>query len=284
MRRPSLRLAAALLAAAIVRPVPGRAWGLATHRMVEEEAIGTLPEPLRGWFHRHREEISDGSVEPDTVLRVRDGREEAVRHFIDLDLYGRPPFPDLPRTYRAAVERFGRETVETRGTVPWTIEEKHERLVRELRSGSWAEALRTAAHAGHYVADATMPLHTVSDYDGRESGLPGIHRAFEHAVVDARLRAYRKRVRERLRGAPGRYDRAAIFDLLSESFAAVPAVMAAEREARRAGEVGSPAYVRTVDRLAAPLVVERLTRAAAMLGAFWTSAWDEAGRPLPPRD
>ena len=60
--------------------------------------------------------------------------------------------------------------------LPWTIEDKHARLVREMRAGKWRAALRTAAYAGHYVADATMPLHAVSDYDGQKSGSPGIHK------------------------------------------------------------------------------------------------------------
>jgi hypothetical protein len=264
-------------------PASAFAWGLATHRMVAEEAITTLPEPLRAWVRAHREEISDGSVEPDTVLRERYGREEAVRHFLDLDLYDRPPFKELPRAYHAAVERFGKDTVSERGTVPWTIEEHHERLVREMRGGDWRAALETAAHAAHYVADATMPLHAVSDYDGRKSGLPGIHKAVEHDVVDARVRDYRREVRSRLRAGHVSYGRDAIFDLLAESYAAVPELMSADRQARRQGDVGSPPYARTLDRLAGPLIVARLTRAVEFLGAFWASAWDEAGRPAPPR-
>jgi len=279
----SRRAIAALCLALAALSARAHAWGLATHRLIEEQAIETLPEPLRAYFRAHREQMSDWSVEPDTTLKERHGREEAVRHFIDLDLYGAPPFAELPRSYPMAVRRFGRDVVQSRGTVPWTIEEKHDRLVREMREGNWRAALRTAAYGGHYVADATMPLHAVSDYDGQKSGSPGVHKAVEHELVDARLREYMQRVRAGLKPARAAdYDRERIFQLLIESAAAAPELLAADREARRLGSFGSSAYVAALDRQAGRLLTARIARAVEFLGAFWLSAWEQAGRPSPP--
>ena len=278
------RQVAALLGAILaVMPSPLSAWGLATHRAVEELAIETLAEPLRAYFLAHRGQIADWSVEPDTMFKEQYGREEAVRHFIDLDLYGAPPFAELPHSYPAAVRRFGRDVVQSRGTVPWTIEQRHERLVGEMRASKWRAALRTAAYAGHYVADATMPLHAVSDYDGQKSGSPGVHKAVEQDLVDVRLPEYMQRVRAGLRSARAAdYDRERIFQLLIESAAAAPQLLAADREARRLGPLGSSAYVTGLDRKAGKLLTTRLARAVEFLGAFWLSAWEQAGRPAPP--
>lgn len=271
-----------MVAALLLAAPPARGWGFASHRMIAEEAIETLPEPLRGYLRAHRKEISDGSIEPDTVLRERHGREEAVKHFIDLDLYGAPPFGDLPRTYAAAVERFGKQTVGERGTLPWTIEEKHARLVREMRAARWAQALKTAAYASHYVADATMPLHAVSNYDGKATGNAGVHKAVEHDLVDERIDKYRRRVRARRHAARAAdYGRDQVFAAIFESFAAVSELLEADRRARRLGGVGSPAYVEALDDRAGTLLTARLARAVEQLGAFWQSAWEEAGRPSP---
>ncbi|MBI2962208.1 MAG: hypothetical protein HYY35_00510 [Deltaproteobacteria bacterium] len=278
-RGSCLRLA---LVAVLLAAPPARGWGFAAHRMIEEEAIETLSEPLRAYFREHREEISDGSIEPDTVLRARDGAREASRHFIDLDLYGAPPFADLPRSYRAAVDRFGRRAVVERGTLPWTIEQKHAELRREMREGRWPQALRTAAHAGHYVADATMPLHAVSNYDGRRTGNAGIHKAVEHDLVDERIARFRTRVRARQRPATAAdYGRERVFAVIFESFAAAPELLDADRRARRLGAVGSPAYVESLDDRLGALLAARLARAVDLLGGFWQSAWEEAGRPVP---
>jgi hypothetical protein len=259
------------------------AWGFATHRAVVEVAIETLPDPLRGYFRAHRVELTDWVVEPDTVLKERYGRSETVKHFIDLDLYGVPPFTELPRSYRAAVRRFGRSVVEERGIVPWTIEQEHGRLARELRAGDWQAALRTAAYAAHYVADATMPLHAVSDYDGQKSGSPGVHKAVEHDLVDARLDDYWRAMRATMKPASvASYGSDRVFEALTESFAAAPQLLAADREARAAGPLGSPAYLERLNRKSEKLIATRLARAVELLGALWLSAWNEAGRPAPP--
>jgi hypothetical protein len=277
------RLAVSMLALATLgRPAAAHAWGYVGHRMIEEQAIDTLPEPLRTHFHAHRREISDWSIEPDTLLKERHGRDETVKHFLDLDLYGVPPFPALPRSKRAAIARYGEKTVNERGTVPWTIEEKHARLVREMRAGDWAEALKTAAYAGHYCADATMPLHAVSNYDGKATGNDGIHKAVERDAVDARIEDYFRRLRPLLHPArPERYGSAEIFAVLSESYAAVPALLAADTEARASDAPGSAAYVDRLEQRAGAMLAARLARAIELVAAFWLSAWQEAGRPTP---
>jgi hypothetical protein len=130
-----------------------------------------------------------------------------------------------------------------------------------------------------------MPLHAVSDYDGQKSGSPGVHKAVEHDVVDSRLPEYMRRVRAGLKPASGAgYDRDRIFELLIESATAAPALLAADREARRLGSLGSPAYVEALDRRASKLLTGRVARAVEFLGAFWLSAWEQAGRPSPPSD
>ncbi len=277
------RTAVFVVAAALALPAAhALAWGLATHRAIEEQAIETLPDPLRSYFRSHRAEISEWSVEPDTVLRDRDGEKESVKHFIDLDLYGAPPFASLPRSYDAAVERFGEHVVKERGTLPWTIEEAHARLVHEMRARDWRAALRTAAYGGHYVADATMPLHVISDYDGRKSGSPGIHKVVEHALVDARLREYMRRARATFAPASvAAYGRERVFQTLVESYHAAAELLAADHQARRLGDLGSTAYLDVLDREAGSLLAARLSRAIEVLGAFWLSAWQEADRPSP---
>lgn len=267
---------------ALLRAAPARAWGFVGHRVIEEQAIETLPEPLRAHFRAHRAEISDASIEPDTVLKQRDGREETVKHFLDLDLYGAPPFEELPRAYADAIARYGEATVRERGVVPWTIERERARLVAAMRAGDWAAARTTAAYLGHYAADATMPLHAVSNYDGRATGNHGIHGAIERDLVDARIGEFLRRLRSK--SHPARADAVSRdpFAVLAESYAAVPSLLAADTAARAAGDVGSPRYVDALDERVGGMLAGRLARAVDLVAALWVSAWDEAGRPAPP--
>lgn len=258
-------------------------WGDRAHRMINEEAITTLPESLRSFFAAHRRELSDCAVEPDSVFRARYGRKEAVRHFIDLDLYGSPPFSELPRSYRAAVERFGRDTVVERGALPWTLLRMHSRLVREIRGGDWVRAIRTAGLAGHYVADAFMPLHTTANYDGQETGQRGVHHAIEDQLVDARIETFHDRMRGRIRPASADpFTPERVFAFLLESYADAPVVLRADQEARKLGRIGSSRYLNALDERTGNALTARLASGVSTLGSFWLSAWTEAGHPTPP--
>lgn len=272
-----------LAAACLVVPSTARAWGPATHRWIEETAVTLLPDPLRCFFERGRDRLADLAVEPDTVRRAREGRVEAVRHFIDLDLYGEPPFASLPRSYRTAIRRFGRRTVTERGTLPWVILADYSALRRELRRGDWGKALSTAGLAGHYLADAFMPLHVTSNHDGRKSGAAGIHETIERDLVDARISAYGDAARVRLEPARRRrFKGASVFAILIDSDRDVPALFQAERQARDAGRPGSAAYLDALDLRLRGILTARVAAATSTLASYWLSAWQQAGEPPGP--
>lgn len=260
----------------------GWAWGLSTHRWVNEAAIDVAPEGLRPWLREHRDVISDQAVEPDTVLREKHGRREAVRHFINLDLYGAPPFGELPRDRGDAERRFGRRRVAERGILPWTILEMHEELVRQMRRGRWRPAMRAAGRAGHYVSDAFMPLHATVNHDGQQTGNDGLHHRLERGLVNRRLKQYARKAEAVPREADCRIDAEGVFAVLLRSHALVPELLRADRRARAAGRVGSPRYFDVLDREAGTLLSRRLGESRAFLACFWRSAWRAAGKPSPP--
>jgi hypothetical protein len=269
--RTTLLLGALLLLA----PASAEAWGLAAHRWVAIKAADLgrdrCPQLLAG----PPSVLPDAAVEPDTVLKRRDGRRELVRHFLNLDHYGAPPFRALPRDRRAAEARFGRATVERQGTLPWHAAAVAARLRDELRRGDVAAARITAGHLAHYAADATMPLHATENHDGRATGQQGIHRRIEAQLVDADLGEYTRRAARLLvprrpiapEGATG-----ALFAALEQSYDEIAPLLAADRHARRDTKVGSRLYYRRmhaelVDRLAG-----QLAAAVTLTAALWEGA------------
>jgi hypothetical protein len=88
-----------------VKPA-GPNWGFFAHRRINRLAVFTLPPEMIVFFKRHIDWISDHAVDPD--MRRYATTFEAPRHYIDLDLYGAPPFDSLPRTWGRAVHRFSR--------------------------------------------------------------------------------------------------------------------------------------------------------------------------------
>ena len=174
------------------------------------------------------------SVDPD-LWRLVGWENEPPRHFLDMDAYGTYPFPDLPRDYDRAVERYGLEFVEKNGVVPWRIAEMYGRLRRafeEQQKGGSDYALSNArlysAVLAHYISDAHVPLHAVLNYDGQLSGQWGIHSRFESELFE--------RYRDRLQVSPPALGpvsdpRAFAFDTLLASYRASAAVLAADAKA-----------------------------------------------------
>jgi hypothetical protein len=272
VRRGALALAACV--AVLMRPVVAGAWGLASHRWVAERAAEIVGERCAPLVAGHAAELGARAVEPDSVLKSALGRVEKIRHYLDLDDYGAPPFRALPRDYDAAVARFGRKTVEDRGTLPWYGGMLARRLRDEIARGSWKQARVTAGHLAHYAADATMPLHATRNHDGQLTRQRGLHKRVEHRLVDARIARYRERARHarpRAPIAPGEAT-TALFAALEQAYGSVAPTLAADRAARAGTRAGSSLYYRRLDVELGERLARHLGAAATLTAALWEGA------------
>ncbi len=68
-------------------------WGFFAHKRINRLAVLTLPPEMMVFFKPNIDWLSDHAVDPD--MRRYATKNEAPRHYIDLDNYG-PPFNDLP--------------------------------------------------------------------------------------------------------------------------------------------------------------------------------------------
>ena len=265
----------ALAACALVL-VPGAAgaWGLKAHRWVATRAAEMVGSRCAALVEGHARELADRAVEPDTVLKSRLGRVEKIRHYLDLDDYGPPPFTALPREQARAVARFGRRTVEERGVLPWHAGTLAERLRREIRDRDWRRARVTAGHLAHYAADATMPLHGTNNHDGQRTGQRGLHVRVERKLVEGRLPDYvrhARRVGRRRAIAPGTASDA-VFAALERGYELVAPILAADRAARRGTRTGSALYYRRLGVDLEEPLARQLGAAAALTAALWEGA------------
>ena len=201
--------AAALVVGLVVQPEPAFAWGNEGHRIISRLAATTLPEGVPGFLRSEAAvaEIEYLGPEPDR-WRSRAEPElsaaQAPEHFIDLepaDALG--PLPRNRLDFEAKVFAAGQRP-EKIGLQPWEATEVWERLkaaLREYRTLSAAgkstkeveaAALFYAGWLGHYVGDASQPLHTTIQYNGWTGPNPNgyttehqIHWQFEGPFVAA---------------------------------------------------------------------------------------------------
>jgi len=272
-------LLALTLTLALAWPRPAAAWGLAAHRWVATRAAELVRARCPALVGGRPSVLPDAAVEPDTVFKRRDGRREAVRHFMNLDHYGPPPFRALPRERRAAEARFGWRTIEGEGTLPWSAAALARRLRAELASGDLGTARVTAGHLAHYAADATMPLHATENHDGQRTGQRGIHRRIEATLVDRDLGEYTRRVWKTAprRPIPPEGAEGALFAALERAYAQSAPLLEADRVARRDTTVGSRLYNRRLHADLVDLVAEQLGAAAVLTAALWEGACAGAG-------
>lgn len=280
MGRRLLAIAAWLVI--VVAPSPAFAWGFEAHRFIMRRAIDLLPRELKPFFVDKRDEILLRVVDPDLWRNI--GWPEDPNHFLDFGVkeYGPYPFTALPREYGAALQKFGRATLDRNGLLPWRTAEIYGRLQRtfeELKRETPYTVSDIALFApilSHYVQDAYQPFHATEDYDGIQAGQRGIHSRFERDLFE--------RFGERLTISPPpprpiMNPRDASFDALLESYQLVGTILKADKAAlgRRGAYDGQ--YYEAFFSSLRPLLEKRLSEAVSATAGAIIGAWEQAGRP-----
>ncbi|MFN3530773.1 MAG: zinc dependent phospholipase C family protein [Bacteroidia bacterium] len=265
-------------------------WGFWAHQQINRVAVFTLPEELFAFYRHQLDYLTKHAVDPDK--RRTSDPEEAPRHYIDLDYYGPYPYDSLPRRWLDAVERYTEDTLKAYGIVPWHVQRMYYRLVNAFRDKDADRILRLSAEIGHYIADAHVPLHATLNYNGQLTGQHGIHSLLESRIPELFHEQYDFVVgRTQLFDNP--LDR--IWEVVLQSGAAVDTVLAMEMQVRaeipeeerhvlesrgnRQIKVYSREYAARYHELLNGMVERRMRQSILAVGAFWYTAWAEAGQP-----
>ena len=126
--------------------------------------------------------LTEHAVDPDKRRYIVPG--EGPRHYIDLDRYGSYPYDSLPRQWKAAVARYGEDSLLAHGIVPWQVQFMLTRLTTAFTERNYGRILILSAELGHYIADAHVPLHTNSNHNGQFTNQKGIHAFWESRVPE----------------------------------------------------------------------------------------------------
>lgn len=79
-------------------------WGFFAHRRINRLAVLTLPPEMMVFFKPNIDWLADHAVDAD--MRRYATKNEAPRHYIDLDMYGEPPFDNVPRLWVDAMIKY----------------------------------------------------------------------------------------------------------------------------------------------------------------------------------
>ena len=270
--------AVVLLAAwGLLAPRATLAWGESAQRMVVNHAVDTLPSELRPFFEANRKFLMDHVDDPLGLIDQHPW--ERNNHFIELDKYGKFPFTALPRSYKAAIEKYSKSKIQATGLLPWQIGVYSQKLTEDLRAGRWDQAKLDAAFLANFVAETHDPFNTTENFDGRLTLQNGINDRF-NSVLIARYGSYFPMSTHDAFFISDPTDYA--FEACLESHSLVESVLLADRRALKGLNSYTDEYYDRFYNFSAATLIRQLSEASTDVGSYWLTAWTNAGKPQLP--
>ena len=266
-------------------------WGFYAHKRANRYAVFTLPEELVGFYKKHIDHLTEHAVDADK--RRYAVKEEAPRHYIDIDHYGENPFEVMPRKWRDAVAKFSEDTLLAYGIVPWHIQTVYNRLVKAFEEKDIDYILKNSADLGHYLSDAHVPLHTTENYNGQLTNQKGIHAFWESRLPELFAKDYDYLVGtaeyqysaldvawKAVEGSFNALDSVLLFDKeLSQEFEQ-DKQYSYEKRGSKTIKVKSAEFSAAYHTKLDGMVERRLRLSVIAIGNLWYSAWVDAGQPV----
>ena len=266
-------------------------WGFFGHKKINYYSVFLLPPQMMVLYKSNIDFITEHAVDPDK--RRYAVEKEGARHFIDLDVYGEYPFPELPRKWEDAVKKYGEEALYEEGIVPWHVDVMFKRLTKAFRDKNFSAIMKNSTDIGHYIGDAHVPLHATKNYNGQLTNQKGIHGFWESRIpellADRRFDFFIGKA-EYIKDPAG-----FIWDRVLESSLAADSVLKFEKELslKFPGETKyafekrnnviikqySSAYSLAFDEMLNGMVERRMRQSIYAIASFWYTAWVNAGQP-----
>ena len=264
-------------------------WGFFAHQKINRLAVFILPPQMIGLYKNNIQYLTEASVNPDR--RRYAVADEAAKHYIDLDDYGDSAVYKLPRYWNDAVKKYGEDTLQARGIVPWQINRMYFQLKDAFLLKDPQRILKASAELGHYVADANVPLHTTSNYDGQLTGQAGIHAFWESRLPELYFGEYDFFV-----GKATHLDNVQLvaWQAIEQANKALDSVLRIEKQlfeksgakkfnfetkGKQTVKVISEQYAKEYHALLSGMVERQFRNSVKMVGDIWFTAWVDAGQP-----
>jgi hypothetical protein len=266
-------------------------WGFYAHQRINYFAVFLLPPEMMVLYKPNIQFLSDHAVDPDK--RRYAVADEAPRHYIDIDVYGPYPYKELPRKWEDAVKKYGEDSLQANGIVPWWVQTMQQRLTNAFKEKNQAKILKLSAELGHYIADAHVPLHASSNHDGQLTNQRGIHAFWESRVPE--LLADREfdfmiGKASYIADVPGYtwarvLESGAAADTVLRDEASLTRLFPTDRKyafEERNGKLVrqySTDFTSSYNKVINNMVERRMRQAIAAVASYWYTAWVNAGQP-----
>lgn len=264
-------------------------WGFYAHRKINETAVYLLPSEIAYFYKQNISYITERSVDPDKRSHV--DSLEGPRHYIDLDKIDEN-IDSIPIHWSQAKEKYTERKLLTKGILPWHIQRTYQNLINAFKEKNNDRILKYSTDLGHYIADAHVPLHTTSNYNGQYTNQIGIHAFWETRLPEMFADSYNLII------GPAAYIENPLekaWEMVKLSNALAHTVLSIEKDLSkkyRNSEIKS--YIERKNQLVFTysdqyatayhdalngMVEKQFTSSIHLVASYWYSAWIDAGQP-----
>lgn len=264
-------------------------WGFYAHKKINETAVFLLPVAIAPFYKKNIKLITNKAIDPDKRCYI-DSLEPA-RHYIDLNELD-SHIDSIPIHWTKAVEKYTERKLLARGIIPWQIWRTYQNLVQAFQSKNTDKIIRYSADLGHYIADAHVPLHTTSNYNGQQTNQIGIHAFWETRLPEMFAKDYNLFI------GSATYINNPLqmaWDIVKTSNTLVDSVLTIEKKLAQSFPAAdiksyiernnqliltySDAYATAYHDALNGMVERRFRAAIYTVASMWYSAWVDAGQP-----
>ena len=230
----------------------------------------------------------------DNVAKIQPDEPLSISADSLLDFFKKERLIFVSKTGKQGIKAvFAKDRLTQHGILPYHLQTVQRQLTDAFLSKNKTRILKVAAELGHYLADAHIPLHTISNYDGQLTNQNGIHAFWESRLPQL--------------FADNQYDlfvgkaayieksRSYFWNIVFQANKLAANTLQIEKEVAQKFEADKKYCPETVngveiqkpcfdfarayhDRLGG-MVEEQMRRAILAVGSAWYSAWVDAGQP-----
>ena len=248
------------------------AWDDSAGRLVLEKAIEGLPKQIRKFYEQREVVLFDLITDP-----IRMGQ----RLTFEIDRLDEFPFDDIPEDWELALRRFGEETIQEAGDLPWRLIETHEKLVEAFKQVDVESIEKLSAEIAYMVGELHNPVNVSKYGDGEPIDQAGMRERFDERLLEV----YGEKLKFDTPAAvfldrPSEY----VFNIPRRAYIWVDNILLHDYIARMGVQSYDRFYYESLWLRANVILSQLLQSVSRDISSYWYTAWVKAGKPELPKE
>jgi hypothetical protein len=246
-------------------------WDDTGQRLIIEKVVDALPKQMKKFYEERQASLLELLADP---ARMRQ------RLTFEVDRLSEFPFEDIPENRQAAVSRFGEDTIEETGDLPWKLLETYEKLVEAFRNLDIQAIESLSAEIAFQIGELHNPVNVSQFGDGEPIDQMGLRERFDERLLEV----YGEKLKVETPTSiyldrPSEY----VFNIVRRAYVWVDNILLHDYIARQGVMSYDRFYYEGLWLRASVILSQTFESLSRDIASFWYTAWIEAGKPELPK-